>query len=789
MSLINRGILGINARNLLYISPFNKEKGIEIADDKIKTKAFLSARGIPVPKLLGVISSRVELSRFHFGKLGSEFVLKPNLGFGGQGIIPIVSKKHDYFLDFKNNQYSREDLSEHIRNILNGNFSVTDKPDKAFFEKLIITDEILGKYSFGGLPDIRIIVHNLVPVMAMLRLPNKFSEGKANLHQGAYGAGIDLAKGEVTFLTHNGKIIKEIPEKGPLKGLKIPFWDDILRIACQSQLASNLGYMGADIAIDKHHGPVLLEINARAGLGIQIANLTPLRKRLEKIEGVDVKTIEKGIRLAKDMFGYSIEKNIKSISGKKVLGIYENVEILQPHNPCTGIAFMNTSRKKSYIGIDLAKNLGLITSKKQKDLEKLKFKLKFKIGDRKITSIVKIDKYLKKKYQVVFGNRDLGGHFLIDTSINNLISEQRKGETNRIFITNYDPLETDRQLCRIISQLKFLSYFRPLNFNEESHRFISDRSYNPQFEYKEAGLDFSQLNKELSRIKYDDTELGRLFHKKIIELGSFFELIKARESADFTELSKQIFGSPSEEDLQTIRETRPEIAVSPKKQKITSQELKEIFEQKLSEYGLNDWRVILKKHLLTKCVVNRNKRIIIKNHSSFNLARVEELVIHEIDTHLLTSENGSRQKYQLFNLGFSNYLETQEGLALYNVIHFGNKPDEEKYKNILTEAISLAQKMSLSELYRLIKSKKISDRSALDICFRVKRGIGDTSLPGAFTKDYCYFSGLKKIETFLNESGNLSDLYFGKYSLDDLPQIKNISSFKTPPLLPGWLKP
>jgi len=116
----------------------------------------------------------------------------------------------------------------------------------------------------------------------MLRLPSVESEGKANLHLGAYGAGIDLAKGVVTYLTHRGKIIKEIPEIGSVKGLKIPYWDDILRIACQSQLASNLGYMGADIAIDKFLGPVLLEINARAGIGIQLANLSPLRKRLEK---------------------------------------------------------------------------------------------------------------------------------------------------------------------------------------------------------------------------------------------------------------------------------------------------------------------------------------------------------------------------------------------------------------------------------------------------------------------------------------------------------------------------
>ncbi len=788
MGIFNKGILGINARNLLYISPFNQEISVEIADDKLKTKAFLSARGIPVPKLLATVSNRAELSKFNFAKLGAEFVLKPNLGFGGQGIIPIYRKINQSYVGPKNQQYEREDLLNHIKDILNGQFSVTDKPDKAFFEKLIVSDDIVGMYSSGGLPDIRIIVHNLVPVMAMLRIPTMESEGKANLHLGAIGAGIDLAKGEITHLIHKGKIVKEIPDKGPIKGLKIPFWDDILRIACQSQLASNLGYMGADIALDKQQGPVLLEINARAGLGIQIANLAPLRKRLEKLEGVEVKTVDKGVRIAKDMFGYSIEKNIKSISGKKVIGIYEKITFFPSSGPVSSIGFINTSRRKSYIGPDLAKTLGLIASKKQKNLETLKFRLKFKIGEKKLTSIFKIDKNLRKKYQVILGNKDLGGQFLIDTSINNLIEEKQKGETKKIFITNYDPLETDRQICKVSSQMKFLSYFRPVNFHEEAKKFLDDKSYNPNFRYKENDDELEDLERQINRIKYDDTDLGRLFNKKIIELKTYLDLIRVRGSSEFTQQSALIFGTTSEQDIEEIKNLQIPVSAQNNKHKISSLELKEIFEKKLSEYGLHDWRVILKKHLLTKCVVNRNKKILIKNNVSFSSSRVLELIIHEIDTHLLTSENGGRQKYKLFNYGFANYLETQEGLAMHNEVSQGHIHSEEIHKNILTESIYHAQKMSLAELYHSIKAKKLTEKSAIDICFRVKRGIGDTSQPGAFTKDYIYFSGRKKIKNFISSGGNLSDLYHGKYSLDDLEYIKNISAFKVPPFLPDWLK-
>lgn len=781
------GILGINARNLLYIRPFNKEKSVEIADDKLKTKAFLSARGIPVPKLLDVVGSSKEISKFSFKKLGSEFVLKPNLGFGGEGIIPIIRKQDSLFISGKNKSYSKYDLIEHIRDILNGDYSITDKPDKAFFEKLIISDEILGRYSYQGLPDIRVIVHNLVPVMAMLRLPTADSDGKANLHQGAIGAGIDLAKGEITHLLHRNQIIKEVPGFGSIKGLKIPFWDDVLRIACKAQLATNLGYMGADIAIDKYQGPVLLEINARAGIGIQLANLQPLRKRLEKLENVQVSTIEKGIRIAKDMFGYSIEKDIRTLSGKKVIGMYEPIEFLNLPENLSSIAFINTSRKKSYLSLDLAKQLGIIKSKKAKNLDDVSAKLKFKLAGKKLTSIFKIDKQIKKKYQVIIGNRDIAGQFLVDTGINNHISI-KNGNTNKIFLSHYNPLETDRQLSKVNNQLKFLSHFRPLNFSEEISKFEINNNYNPQFVYGDFSEQYQQFKKTLKKINYDETDLGQLFKRKSQELELQLELIMARGSQEFTNVSSRLFGIPTLSEIAEITAI-PNYSKPPKIfNKYSSLELKAIFEETLNDYGLNDWRVAISDKILARCITNKNKKILIKSNSIFSEERVKALIIHEIETHLLTAENGHRQKYKLFNYGFANYLATQEGLAMHNVLSNSDLKSEEGHKEKLTESIHLSQTMSFAELFNDLRNKNLTQKSALDICIRVKRGMTDTSQGGAFTKDYSYYSGKKIIRNFLDQGGDLRDLYHGKYNLSDLPVIKTISLFQIPPLLPKWLK-
>jgi alpha-L-glutamate ligase-like protein len=315
------GILGINARNLLYLRPYNKEKSIKLADNKLKTKAFLSARGIPVPKHYAIISDLRQIENIKFSKLTNGFVIKPNQGYGGQGIIPIFKVQKNQFFSSGEKVYTTTELTDHIQEILSGAYSLNNRRDVAFLEQLITSDDSLAKFSYKGLPDIRIIVHNLIPVMAMLRIPTKESGGKANLHQGAIGAGIDLAKGQITHLIYKNEIIKEIPGYGPIRGEKIPFWDQILEMACKCQLATNLGYVGVDIAIDKNQGPMLLEINARAGIGIQLANLKPLRSRLDKIEDVQVSNVNKGIRIAKDMFGYALEKEIKTVSGKKVIGL------------------------------------------------------------------------------------------------------------------------------------------------------------------------------------------------------------------------------------------------------------------------------------------------------------------------------------------------------------------------------------------------------------------------------------------------------------------------------------
>ncbi len=325
----SKGLLGMNARNLSYIRPNNLQGAIHLANNKLRSKEVLFKAGVPVPKVYGIIRNRHELEVFKWSDLPKSFVLKPNCGGGGKGIKVIFGQKKDQsWVSTEGGKMTIKDLRNHIMDIFEGFYSFSGTSDIAFFEERIQLLKTLKPYSYKGIPDIRVIVYNKVPVMAMLRLPTKESSGKANLHMGGIGLGVDIATGVTTNAVMHDQLIEKHPDtKLKLSGIKIPYWREILEIAIKCQEVSKLGYIGVDIAIDSERGPVVLEINAHAGLSIQIANLSPLKYRLQKVNGLKVKSEAHGIRIAQDLFGGEVEEEIEDISGKQVLGIVEAIKI------------------------------------------------------------------------------------------------------------------------------------------------------------------------------------------------------------------------------------------------------------------------------------------------------------------------------------------------------------------------------------------------------------------------------------------------------------------------------
>jgi len=280
------GILGMNSRNVSYIAAHNPRALYPRVDDKLKTKQLAEKAGIRVPHLIGTVRYQADIKKLpQLLQEHSQFVVKPAHGSAGKGILVINGREGESYLKPGGKAIAFKDIDRHVSNTLSGLYSLGGRPDVAMIETMVNFSDTFDNYTYEGVPDIRVIIFHGYPVMAMTRLSTSASDGKANLHQGAVGVGIDLAEGRALFAVQFGKPVTAHPDTGQsFDKLVIPHWTTLLELASSCYEVTELGYLGADIVLDKDLGPLVLELNARPGLAIQVANGCGLMPRLQLVE-------------------------------------------------------------------------------------------------------------------------------------------------------------------------------------------------------------------------------------------------------------------------------------------------------------------------------------------------------------------------------------------------------------------------------------------------------------------------------------------------------------------------
>src|SRR5262249_15683519 len=84
--------------------------------------------------------------------------------------------------------------------------------------------------------------------MAMLRLPTQESNGRANLHQGGIGTGVDLDTGVTNHAVQRNRFVARHPDTGSaLVGLRVPYWREELEMSRKVARAAGLGYLGGGL--------------------------------------------------------------------------------------------------------------------------------------------------------------------------------------------------------------------------------------------------------------------------------------------------------------------------------------------------------------------------------------------------------------------------------------------------------------------------------------------------------------------------------------------------------------
>lgn len=423
-------ILGLNARFQLYSYPSNSRRGKKIAGSKLLTKRVLGKAEIPIPEIYAKFKTPEDIYNFKWEKIPDRFAFKPSRGLGGEGIIVIrkrlVSSGKTQWITTQRTRVEIEDLKLHGLDILEGAYSTGNVPDHAFVEEFVGRHKAFRRWAYRGTPDMRVIVYNKVPVMAMLRLPTRESAGRANLHQGAIGVGVDIATGVTTHAVWHGELIRFKPgTKRKLHGLKIPQWNKILEMATACSDPVGLGYLGVDIVLHPEKGPLVLEINAEPGLEIQLANMSGLRRRLDRIEGLGVTSAGHGVNIARALFASSFAARVRQDGeGAKTVGVFEKIKILAgDHKRHIIDAKVDSGAWRTSVDRSLASELGLM--EKENILwtrqvrsaigqqERSIIGLTFWLGGKRIKTSASVADRKGLRKRLVIGRRDLVG-FLVE---------------------------------------------------------------------------------------------------------------------------------------------------------------------------------------------------------------------------------------------------------------------------------------------------------------------------------------------------------------------------------------
>jgi len=757
------GILGMNARNLLYISRFNSHSNKKFADDKIFTKQFLESRGVGVAKLYQVVKNQRQLTHDFFASLPESFVIKPNRGFAGGGILVINSKRGDYWRTVSGKKIDEDHMYRHCIDILEGKYSISGTHDDIVVEEKLDPHPDFRLLTQTGLPDIRVIVFNMVPVLAMLRVPTVESEGKANMELGAIAMGIDIGSGLTTGAAKKSKFIRKMPNGEPAKGFQIPYWDEILYQCAKIQQVTKIGFLGVDLVVT-NTGVSVLEVNARPGLKIQVANQIPLKKRLDKVTDLKVITPEEGVDIAKTLFA---EKSVYEASfiPKPILGTMENV-------------LLNTEVPQSLVArIAINDEANLISSQHYDDKEKL---LDITLEGKRLK--LPIEKMKRKEEGV---DLVLAGKFLTDFYIdpNKKFEPKNLAETSTASVDERMLRNIDRKVCEIDTQIKLLSYINPRNLSEQKSLFLANPEFSPRFFYKEMDLDLGTMRNDLKKIPEVSHELYPLYKGKITELDHRLSLLESRGSSDYTQFSEKVFGKITrhlyQEALKFIKTNEARV-LPDESPELDTKKAVEILKDFLKESNLGHWQIKILEDSVADIQVTKRDAILVKKGAKFRANRLKALLVHEIGTHVFRYENGKLQPLQILERGTANYLRTEEGLAVWNQnqlgLQLGDKFLTPGYQIV---ALYMAQKMGFHDLFHYLKSTfDLDDELAWKLCLKSKRGFEDSNSKGAFTKDALYFMGMREIDKFLEKGGEIADLYVGKVSVPDLPLVQKIEGLR-----------
>jgi len=327
---------------------------------------------------------------------------------------------------------------------------------------------------------------------------------------------------------------------------------------------------------------------------------------------------------------------------------------------------------------------------------------------------------------------------------------------------------TDKKLRSLLQQLTLGQVVKPTNLLEEKKAFLhprfSRKKKSPAFKYKNTPSNWTDFEAVLPLESMNaPDEVVELYREKQLELDRTKNMFAAVGSERFTQFAIEIFGAPTAEDARQARRVLERLSnVTPPEGTFLAKDFARLLKVRLGKLGIS-MDIKLVSSMATKISVDSVFRVIHLNQNAlFAPQEVKRLLVHEIDVHAVRIHNGSYFPWGIFSMGTAGYREAEEGLA----VHFEHYSDHlYPFQEKIYAGRCLAVYLSLSAGFTEVFEELLvyfDEETAYTIVERVKRGLADTSRSGALTKEFHYFTGPNRVQSFLHAKGNLKMLMGGK---------------------------
>lgn len=353
-------------------------------------------------------------------------------------------------------------------------------------------------------------------------------------------------------------------------------------------------------------------------------------------------------------------------------------------------------------------------------------------------------------------------------------------------------LAIDHALALTARSMQFLLDVTPVNADEVRQAFTRGEVSEPRFTYRPHEVSPDVLAKALENVDVatvEDPTLGHLLRAKHRELALQIEMLRARDTDDFRALSIQLYGAASPElcaQAENIldRVHRTEAAGDA----LDAHEFLALAQAEIDHYREVDPEIDI--HAEVRDDVNgvmvSGNTLLIDNDSVVQRARADALLQHEVGTHLVTQVNGSAQPVRVLGSGLAGYDETQEGLAVLAEIGCGQLTPF-RLRQLAARVLTVHRMhkgADFVEAWRALVDEGFPEHSAFTTTMRAYRA-------GGLSKDAIYLRGLVELLVHLRGGGELGLLWLGKFSLEDLPLIRDLDErgvLNPPRLLPRYLE-